>query len=62
MSTRKFEDDDKEYITTTKTRVLNGKTYTINNRHPVLEPEERERRHQEFLKVADRILQKHNVN
>lgn len=54
-------EENKEYITTIETSSLNGKSYTIINEHPVLDQDEKERRHQDFLKVAARILAKYNI-
>lgn len=48
-----------EYITTTKKIIINGKSITVNERHPILEQEEKERRHQEFLKCIARIAENH---
>lgn len=54
-------EEDKKYIVTTETRVVNGKTFKIINRHPVLEPDEKERRHQGFLQCASKICEKYNI-
>lgn len=56
----KYDDDENlEYIDTVKVITVDGKKITVTNSHPILPPEEKERRHQEFLRAAAKIMEKY---
>jgi hypothetical protein len=55
MSNRKInEDNDVEY------RIVVDEDGTVNH-FPILSDEEREERHQNFLRIADRIIEKYII-